>query len=122
MDELGAALEWLDRAEHDLEMARDLLDLGHWDLASFQAQQAAEKALKGVQILRQRTFDKVHDVSWLARRLKAGRDIEDHAAFLTRFYTASRYPDAGGDIPEDDAREAVRRAEEVVKWARTQPS
>lgn len=115
-----AAAAWLDKAEEDLEAAGGLVDLGLWAAATFHAQQAAEKGLKAVQIHRHGSFDKVHDLWQLATRLKADAAIAEHCSELSGWYTASRYPDAGGAATEDDAREALSRAKEVVSWARTQ--
>ena len=111
---------WFEHAEEDLAAAATLLDAGHWGLAAFHAQQCAEKALKAVQIHRHRTFDRVHDLSRLSRALKADRDIQEHCAALSGFYTVSRYPDAGGSVTAEDARVATDKAKEVLRWARTQ--
>jgi HEPN domain-containing protein len=115
----GDALDWIERAEQDLVVAGDLFRLGHFEAAAFHAQQAAEKALKSVQIRTTGTFDRTHDLIKLARSLKAGRDVEGHAAILAPFYTAARYPDVGGGVVEEEVMDALRRAQEVVQWART---
>lgn len=118
-EDAGAAA-WLDKAEEDLEAARVLLGASHWAPAAFHAHQVAEKALKAVQVLREHGFEKTHDLVWLARRVKAPPRVEEHAALLYEFYTTTRYPDAAGHVPEASARDAVTRAEEVLRWAQTQ--
>lgn len=60
--------------------------------------------------------------SRLARLLKAGRDVEGHAAVLTPYSTGPRYPDVGGSVAEEEVEDAVRRAEEVLRWSRSQIS
>lgn len=98
----------------------DLVEDGHWAAAAFHAQQAAEKAMKAVQIRRHGSFDRIHDLWRLATLLKADATIADHCAELSAWYSAARYPDAGGEASEEDAKESLRRAREVVAWARTQ--
>ena len=45
------AVSWLEQAEFDLEAARLSLEHGYFEWASFQSQQSAEKALKGLLVL-----------------------------------------------------------------------
>lgn len=45
------ATSWLQQAEFDLEAARLSLEHGYFEWASFQSQQAAEKAVKGLLVL-----------------------------------------------------------------------
>lgn len=118
----SSADAWMERAEHDLVVARDLAELGHWAVATFQAQQAAEKSLKAVQIQRHRAFDKTHDLTRLTKLLKAGPEVQACAERLSPYYTAARYPDAEASIEEAESRAALRDAEEVLRWARTQLS
>lgn len=111
---------WLGKADEDLDAAAHLLRAGHWSLAAFHAQQAAEKALKAVQIHRHGRFDRIHDLWRLASLLKVDPKVAEHCSELSGWYSASRYPDAGGDATEEDAAEAIARSKEVVAWARTQ--
>ncbi len=45
------AQSWLDQSQYDLEAARLSMEHGYFEWSSFQAQQAAEKALKGLLVL-----------------------------------------------------------------------
>jgi HEPN domain-containing protein len=45
------AASWLKQAEFDLEAARLSLEHGYYEWASFQSQQSAEKAIKGLLVL-----------------------------------------------------------------------
>jgi HEPN domain-containing protein len=45
------AVSWLEQAEFDLEAARLSLEHGYFEWASFQSQQSAEKAIKGLLVL-----------------------------------------------------------------------
>ncbi len=122
MGDEEAVRGWLARADEDAEAARVLRDAGLAALAAFHAQQAAEKALKGVAIARGGPLERTHDLKRLAQRLNAPSAIHDHAEFLAPLYVGVRYPDTGGGASEEDAVEAIRRAEEVLEWCRTQIS
>lgn len=45
------AASWLRQAEYDLEAARLSLEHGYFEWASFQSQQSAEKAIKGLLVM-----------------------------------------------------------------------
>jgi HEPN domain-containing protein len=89
----------------------------------FEAQQAAEKAIKAVLIDRGIDFPFIHDLVKLLRLLEqAGEQIPQEifeADRLTRFATASRYPGAD-PIPNSVYEDAVAIAEAVVAWAEEQ--
>jgi HEPN domain-containing protein len=112
--------EWLNRARSNLILAKsgapgvDLEDL------CFEAQQAAEKAIKAVFIDRGIEFPFIHDLLKLLKLLEqAGEQIPREileADRLTRFATVSRYP--GSDpVPKSIYEEAIAIAESVVNWA-----
>src|SRR3954468_23557664 len=112
--------EWLNRASSNLILAKsapagvDLEDL------CFDAQQAAEKAIKAVFIDRGIEFPYIHDLLRLLRLLEqAGEQVPQEifeADRLTRFATVSRYP--GSDpVPKSIYDIAIADAETVVNWA-----
>ena len=116
------ALGWFRRAKSDLATARNALsarrELDPW-IASFHAQQAAEKYLKAALIIEQVRFPRTHELERLRPLLPAGWVLPDEAALagLSRFAVAGRYPegpfDAGPEPTWSDAEEAVRLAESV---------
>ena len=112
----------MEKAGDDERAATDLLNLGHVEISAFHAQQAAEKALKAAQISKLGRFDRTHDLVLLCRSLKAPAVVEGHAAVLSQYYVASRYPDAPGGITGAEASQALSRCAEVIRWARTQTS
>ena len=95
---------------------RDELD--PW-VASFHAQQAAEKYLKAALVIEQIRFPRTHELERLQPLLPAGWAVPDREALagLSRFAVAGRYPeslfDAGPEPTWSDAEEAVRLAEAV---------
>ncbi|MBI4703780.1 MAG: HEPN domain-containing protein [Deltaproteobacteria bacterium] len=112
---LRRALSNLARASHSPGDPRVLLA----DLC-FDAQQAAEKALKAVLVLRSIPFPRTHSLPELIDLLTAHaegvpEEVRE-AAGLTRYAVATRYPGFDEDVESDDWREAVDWAERVVRW------
>lgn len=119
--------DWLRQAEKDLENAAWEMKGGFFEWACFSAQQAAEKALKGL-------YQKLGGVAWghsvlnllkgLEEKLEIPEDLFRIARRLDQYYIPARYPngwDAG--IPheyftEEDAREALRGAGEIVRFCK----
>ena len=86
----------------------------------FDAQQAAEKAVKALMIKRGIDFPYVHDLAQLLSLLKkSGEEIPDAvglAVKLTRFATVTRYP-MNQAVTEQHYTEAIAIAEAVLRWA-----
>ena len=53
---------WLKKAEHDLNAVKSSIKTKNYDWACFQAQQAAEKALKALFIKKYKRLWKIHDL------------------------------------------------------------
>lgn len=126
--EQGSVADWLLRARSSLEIAK-------WPYGGarvvpedlcFQAQQAAEKALKAVYIHRQVTFRFTHDIRELIVGLRhQGINVPgglDDSTRLTKYAVESRYPYFAEIISEEDRWEAVRLAESVLDWAEAEIS
>jgi HEPN domain-containing protein len=121
MDEVRqAALEWIAKAERDLEAAKrmivcvdPLLDTG-----SYHCQQAAEKALKGWLTFRSVSVTKTHDLVNLERQcVKLDIDFQgllEMADFLSPFAVDFRYPGDMFEPPLEEAEMALRGAEKIV--------
>jgi HEPN domain-containing protein len=90
----------------------------------FDAQQAAEKAVKAVFIHRGETFPHTHDLQHLIRLLKGnGQKVPKYvheAKELTRFAVLTRYPGLGSPITRRQYGRAVRIASAVLRWAERQ--
>ena len=88
----------------------------------FDAQQAAEKAIKAVMIQRNVEFPYVHDLGRLLLLLEeAGEPIPEvvrKAEELTRYALVTRYPGIARPVSEQEYAEAVEIAERVVQWAK----
>jgi len=117
---VGSPQEWLQHAISNLEIAKEprpRVILGH---LCFEAQQAAEKAVKAVLVFRGIEFPKTHDLRVLLTILDPGRELPEQiweAVDLTDFAIEPRYPGIGEPVSEEEYRKAVALAEQVVRWA-----
>ena len=117
----GSPADWLRYARSDLELARVVRpDEVLFEGLCFHAQQAAEKALKAVLIAKGVPPPKTHNIrtllDLLSQEVIAPQEIED-AASLTDYAVTSRYPGDFESVDEEEYKETVRLAENVVLWA-----
>jgi HEPN domain-containing protein len=116
---------WLRRARSNL--ARAGLLAGQpavvFEDLCFDAQQAAEKALKAVLVDRKAGFPKTYALAELLTFLaKAGVDVPEEvreATLLTPYAVEARYPGLWEEVSAEDHAEALRVAERVLRWAET---
>jgi HEPN domain-containing protein/predicted nucleotidyltransferase len=111
--------EWLNRAKSNLEGAAHAAPGVYLEDLCFDAQQAAEKAIKAVFIHRGETFPYIHDLDRLLELLEInGLKIPLYVKAskeLTRFALEPRYPGSSGPINRRQYRRALRIAESVVR-------
>lgn len=111
-------LEWLNRAKSNLQRARTPIPGVYLEDLCFDAQQAAEKAVKAVLARTGVPFPYVHDLAVLVGLLEgAGEAIPAdvrESERLTRFAVAARYPALDEPVTEEEHRRAVAIAEAVV--------
>jgi len=116
--------EWLNRARSNLVRARatwGVPDVYLEDIC-FDAQQAAEKAIKAVLVSRGVDFPRVHDIADLLSLvaevgIPTPPEVLD-AAELTDYAVVARYPAAAVEpAAEDDCKAAIQAAEAVFRWA-----
>jgi HEPN domain-containing protein len=123
--DLGSAQipdEWLRRAKGNLARAKQSKPAeGFWEDLCFDAQQAAEKAVKAVLVFRQIDFPKTHQIGELLVLLgQGGHGAPEpvwRAQALSNYAVSTRYPSPEEPVTEDEWREAVELAEQVVRWA-----
>ena len=119
---------WLEQATLDLEAGRKISENGLWWIVCFQAQQAAEKAVKAYLYARGERLVLGHSVAQLIREA-AEHDsgflaLAEAGARLDGYYIAPRYPNAiPGGVPahvftEGQAREALELAGQVLSFAK----
>jgi len=114
-------VEWLNRAKSSLALARQHSGEIYPEDLCFQAQQAAEKAIKALYISKNVAFPYIHDISQLLAVLeKEGviipRDIKT-ASTLTLYAAQTRYPGLENPVSDEEYHKALVSAERVVVWA-----
>jgi len=117
---------WLRRARSNLARAaadRNLPDVLYEDLC-FDAQQAAEKAIKALLVHRQVRFPKTHDLMDLLTLLdQHGVAIPPEireADALTHYAVETRYPGLAEDVTVEEHARALELAERVLQWVQAQ--
>jgi HEPN domain-containing protein/predicted nucleotidyltransferase len=112
--------EWLNRARSNLRRAAERSEGVYLEDLCYDAQQAAEKAIKAVFIARGLWFPFVHDLDMLLTALAgAGRAVPAEvwgAAWLTRFARNPRYP-IHTVVDDAEHDRAVAAGHVVVRWA-----
>lgn len=113
--------EWLNRARSNLSRAKARIPEVYLEDLCFDAQQAAEKAIKAALVKKGVAFPSVHDIAHLLDLLEqTGVQIPDpvrRTEDLTRYAVVTRYPGVAEPVTESHYREAVAGAEAVVLWA-----
>ncbi|MBM4040567.1 MAG: HEPN domain-containing protein [Planctomycetes bacterium] len=115
--------EWLNRARSNLARAgatRGVPDVYLEDIC-FDAQQAAEKAIKAVVVSKGVDFPKIHDIADLLSLVsESGVPVPPEvaaAAELTDYAVVARYPSAVEPTTEEDCDAAIQAARAVFEWA-----
>ncbi len=116
------AIRWLGWAEGDLVTAieNEANPKVPYRNAAYEAQQAAEKAIKAVILLAGLGFDEVHDLEALATQVPAGFPLPvttDALARLSDLATEGRYPDEGEAIAADEVAQAIATATKICSAA-----
>jgi HEPN domain-containing protein len=113
--------EWLNRARSNLARAKAKRKGVYLEDLCFDAQQAAEKAIKALLIKLDVNFPYVHDLAELLTSVeKVGQEVPElirQAERLSKFAVFTRYPGIGPSIKEKEYRETLEIATRVVKWA-----
>ena len=124
--------DWMAQAEHDLEHARKSLKMQDFNWACFACQQAAEKALKAL-------YDFLGGEAWGHAIVKLIKELPEDkipqnpellkkAVYLDKLYIPTRYPngfDSGSSsdyYTDKEAQEAIRYAEDILSFVKTQIS
>jgi HEPN domain-containing protein len=119
-EELEVAELFLRKATSDLAAARTLAAAPNQqdDVVGFHAQQAVEKSLKAVLVLRGLEIPLTHDVGLLLRLLESGAekppDELQQAESLSPWAVTMRYDEMEAAL---DREAAIRIAGAVISWA-----
>jgi HEPN domain-containing protein len=112
--------EWLHRAHSSLIQAQTEQPGIYLEDLCFNAQQAAEKALKALLIHQGIRFPYVHDINRLIELLaQAGVEIPEQlllAGSLSDYAVEVRYPGIAEPVTREDYLESVNQAQMIVAW------
>jgi len=116
--------EWLNRARSDLLLSKTKREGIYLEDLCFHAHQGVEKAIKALLIKYGIEFPYVHDIAELFTLLERGgvdlpKTIREGEK-LTRFAVFTRYPGIAQPISHEEYEEAIKVAEEVVRWVKKQ--
>lgn len=123
---------WLAQAEYDLEAATMSMSNGFSEWTCFQAEQAAEKALKSMIVGTGRSAPRIHKLSAIIGVVKKYvpqiREQYIEASTLQAFTFVARYPflipgqyDAPHNyIKEKDAKQCIQEAQAILEIAQKQ--
>ena len=113
--------EWLNRARSNLALAKNRVPDAYLEDLCFEAQQAAEKAVKAMLIKCDIEFPYVHDLAHLLSLLEEVGEIIPESVLqaegLTPYAVITRYPGLSNPVEEQEYLDAVEIAETVVRWA-----
>ena len=119
--------EWLNRAKSSLAKAKMAFGADsevYLEDLCFDAQKAAEKAIKAVLIHLGVRFPYVHDLAQLLALVeRGGQNVSEsirRAASLSDYAVESRYPGFSEPVTYEEYEEAISIAKEVVRWAEKQ--
>jgi len=112
--------EWLKRAYSSLELAK-FSDNGlvYYEDLCFQAQQAAEKGLKGLLIYYSVEPEKTHSLYVLLQELEKYTEINDEIKEVLKLYNyavQTRYPGEYVEIEKAEYEQSIIIAEKCLKW------
>lgn len=119
--ELELARRWLDKAWHDILTAEAVLRLpnGPTDTPCFHAQQAAEKALKGLLTAKRIVFYRTHDLIALFDALDVDKQAlegwREKLAILSQYAVEVRYPASWDEPDREEAERSLKDAEAFVR-------
>jgi HEPN domain-containing protein len=118
---IGSPEDWLKRARSNLVRAKlPKLDEALWEDYCFDAQQAAEKALKALLLFNNIPFRFVHDIAELLTLLEQnGLELPEEiraGAELSDYAVEARYPSPMEPVTEQEYKEAIQISDQIVLW------
>jgi HEPN domain-containing protein len=111
---------WVDRAKSSLAISKTKLDenIFYEDLC-FQAQQAVEKAIKGLLVFYNVDPEKTHNLVLLIKELSKTIEVPEEineTAILNNYAVQTRYPGDYTPVGDEEYINAITVAENCVKW------
>ena len=121
MTDLDYAKEWLKISERDYASAKHLETMHPmpYEVICYLSQQSVEKSLKAILAFNNTAIAKTHDIKLLYNQCKNYTDkvfLDNNIAdLITKFATTSRYPDEMYEFTHEDAKLALKYANQVLE-------
>jgi len=111
---------WIDRAKSSYEYSKVFVNkYVYYEDLCYQAQQAVEKALKGLLIYFGEEPDFTHNIGTLLSRIEKNVEINEkikEGMDLTNYAVQTRYPGQYSEISKMEYKRAVKIAKECIRW------
>ena len=121
-------LLWWEQAQKDLEVAEKNLKIEEYYVTAFFCQQAVEKALKALFILKMaKSPGQTHSLIYLGSGVGVPKELFGFLQILTPEFITTRYPDVVQEVPyklynNEIARSYLTNAKVLFKWIANQIS
>ena len=119
-------LNWWEQSEEDFKNAQLNFNNKAYYVAVFLCQQAVEKGLKAVFMVKKRESPgKTHSLVYLAKKISVPAEFIDFLVSLTPEFVSTRYPDVSGEIParlytESLTKGILEKTGGFMSWLRNQ--
>jgi len=111
---------WIDRAKSSYEYSKAIVnEFVYYEDLCYQAQQAVEKALKGLLIYFGEEPNFTHNIGLLLSNLEKHVEIDDNVKEgmdLTNYAVQTRYPGQYTEVTKDEYQKAVEISKECLEW------
>ena len=116
---------WWKQANADIKSAENSLNAGDYYLSVFMCQQAVEKGLKSLCLLKLKRSIPGHSLIYLGKLLKVPSMVWKDIQSLNPEYITTRYPDVANSAPvdiynEEIAKSHLQEAKRVFIWLKQQ--
>lgn len=113
------AIEWIEKAEHDLDALQDVLKgSAHPDVAGVLLQQCMEKYLKGYLISKGWKLIKTHDLKHLldevVKQNSIFKNCYDLLDMITEYYFEERYPFGKTEVSIEEIKDNLKEAMKLI--------
>lgn len=111
---------WIDRARSSYQYSKAIVNkYVYYEDLCYQAQQAVEKALKGLLIYFGEEPDFTHNIGVLLSKIEKNVEINEkikEGMDLTNYAVQTRYPGQYTEITKKEYKRAVKIAKECINW------
>jgi len=116
---------WWKQANADIKSAENSFNAGDYYLSVFMCQQAVEKGLKSLCLLKLKRSIPGHSLIYLGKLLKVPSMVWKDIQSLNPEYITTRYPDVANAAPvdiynEEIAKSHLQEAKRVFIWLKQQ--